>query len=217
MKCRISGVLFVLFMLLCFNTMAGDSIYSINSLSNTLYLGIDNELHIPDSLVYDSSFFFTTDNGIVFRDSTIVNIIPRRLPDAFLNIYKKMDYDTVEIAKFRFFVKYVPKPCIIINSKCIRDIDGLDRYEFINNPKLEIFISDDIVGAQDWIRIKRFSLGYVYGSVYKSYETEGNILSEEMKNVLLRINPGEEISIKVSIESLGNMTKYLPVFKFIVY
>ena len=212
-------VIFIIAFFLSFQIFCNenDTIYTLNSKSNTLYLGIDNYIHVPEVYLNDSAYDIRINNGKIFKDSSLINVIPRRLPDAFLNIYKYADQDTILIKSIRYFIKYVPKPCILINNQCLNDISIIDRNEFINNPVLGIYISDDIIGSQDWYKIKRFSFGYVFGSVYKSFESSTNLLTDEMIEALHHLKPGQEVHIKISIVSQGFLVSYLPVYTIKIY
>ena len=194
-----------------------DEFYSLNSKSNTIYLGIDNAIYIPEKYRNKPEYVFATDNGFLSIDTGIINIIPRRLPDLHIYVYRLNGTDSVLVLKERYFTNYIPRPCVTLANKCITNYEKIDRKFFIENPKLGIFVSDDISGANNWIKINRLTLGFVFSSVYKSYETNGDTLSEEMKKVLMYVKPGQQIDIKVSIETLGEMMMYLPVYKLVIY
>lgn len=194
-----------------------DVFCSVNSKSNTLYLGIDNIVHIPERFQKKDQYIITTDNGILSYDSAGLIIIPRRLPDLHIDVIKLNGPDSVLIKRERFFTNYVPKPCVTLAARCINEYEKIDRNFLISNPKLGIFISNDINGAENWVKINRITMGFLFSSVYKSYETEGDELSEEMKKILSYLRPGQEIDIMVSVVSIDNMTRYLPVYKLTIY
>ena len=47
--------------------------------------------------------------------------------------------------------------------------------------------------------------------------TNGNSFTDEMREVLKRIRPGEELSVKVTVVSEGQVIRDVPVYKFLVY
>lgn len=209
-------VLIFLFSVLAYSE-ENDSIFTINSKSNTIYLGIDNYIYIPDNVIADSTYIVNTDNGIIYKDSLHYNLIPSRLPVAHISIYKLNIKDTILIRNEKFIVRYTPKPCIYIGNKCLNNISGIDKYFLIDNPELKIFVSNDIIGAENWLKIKRFSLGFVYGSVYKSYESENNQMTKEMISTIKNFKPGQKITIKVTLESNSNLTVFLPIYSLTIY
>jgi hypothetical protein len=153
---------------------------------------------------------------LIDKDSIFLNIIPIKRPETYLYIYEKSDTDTILTVKTKFFVKYVPKPCILINNKCLDDIKYIDRNEFLKNPEFGVFISDDIIGAQKWLKIKRFTLGYSSNGIFKSFEAEGNILTIEMKELIQQVKPGQEIKIQFVMESMDILIRNIPVYSLII-
>lgn len=207
----------VLFSCISLTASTEDSLFAINSKSDKLYLGIDNQIYLSKKYQEDTSYFFTTNNGILFKDEGQLTIIPRKKPDAYIYVYKALGNDTIEIFKKRFFVSYVPKPCVILNDKIIKSDIVLLKDSLVKNPDLSIHFSDDIVGGDSWINIKRISIGIANGGIYKSFEAEGNILSDEMLEFIKTIKPRQKIYLKVSIESSSKVIKNLPVYSLYIF
>ena len=93
----------------------------------------------------------------------------------------------------------------------------IPRNFLLENDTLGIFITDDVIGSEKWVKINRFTFGYVYSSVYISYNNMGNKISDETKDAIKKLRPGQEISINVSIESEGRVIRHIPVITTIIF
>lgn len=203
----------IIFLLLKANVYSNfEEIHSETSISNTLYLGIDNIITISPSILTDTSFIIVTDNGRLIIDSNKITIIPRKLPVARIQIYKKTETDTTLFSSKRFQVKYVPQPRLMIGNEKIKNNSTVKKETILNTSGLQIFLSEDIVGSNDWFSINRFSIGYGSGAVYKSIDAYNHLFTEEMKEFVKNLHPGQQINIKVKIESKGNMIKNMPIY-----
>ncbi len=211
--------LIILLVYLCRISVAGeaDSLFAINSKNDILYLGIDNPLYLECRLKYDTSYVFTTNNGEILTDNDQLIILPIKKPDAYVYIYRIIENDTIIVDQKRFFISYVPKPCVIIANQCIINNTVVEKKLILSNPFLKIHISDDIKDSDSWIKIKRFSMGYKSGSIYRSFENTGNQLSDEMILVLEKIKSGQKVDFKITIESQGNLIRYLPIYSITVF
>lgn len=198
-----------------FELQAESEFKVLNSRKGYLYLGIDNLISIPEKYKNINNIEVTTNNGDIFQDSSNYVIIPDRLPKA--TIYIKEPGMTDEYLDMQtFVVQYVPQPCITLGGECVDEMRVIDRHYLLSHDTLGVFISDDVIGSENWVTIRRFTVGYVTGSVFRSFNNEGNRFSAETKEMIKRIRPGQEISIRVTVVSEGDVIRHIPVIKSII-
>jgi hypothetical protein len=197
----------------------GDSILTaVNSRSNILYAGIDNEISVDYSgLGIYAEYLLTVNNGVVLPDSTCYISIPDRNGKARFLVFGINGNDSTLIGYRYFQVENVPEPLLYIDSLLVKRNDMVSKQHFLNSDSLGIFISDDIIGAEDWYKTIRFTLGYVYGGYYVEYTNNTNLISHEAKQIIYTIAPSMEIVIKPIIEGEGSLIKELPIFRLKLY
>jgi hypothetical protein len=191
---------------------------AVDSRNNILYAGIDNRI-IADYSGFEVNYEYIlkVNNGIVFPDSIYQIIIPDRPGNARFLLYGARDNDTVLFGYRYFEVRNVPDPLLAVDTLRLKEEDVISKNHFLNCDSLYIFISDDIIGAEKWFRIIRFTLGYVYGGYYVEHTNNTSILSRETKEIILTIGPTKEIIIKPVVEGEGKLIKELPIYRLILY
>jgi hypothetical protein len=191
---------------------------AVNSRNNILYAGIDNEICVDYSgLGDDIEYVLTVNNGIVFPESPDYIAIPDRSGKARFLVFGIKGTDTTLIGYRYFQVENIPEPLLVIDSLMVKENDMVSKQHFLNSDSLGIFISDDIVGAEDWFKIIKFTLGYVYGGYYVEHTNNTNKISRETKQIIYTIGPSKEIIIKPTVEGEGNLIKDLPIFRLTLY
>ncbi len=196
-----------------------DSILTaVNSRNNILYAGIDNEIYMDYSgLGDDIEYVLTVNNGIVFPESSNYVAIPDRSGKARFLVFGIKGNDTTLIGYRYFQVENIPEPLLVIDSLLVKENDMVSKQHFLNSDSLGIFISDDIIGAEDWFKIIKFTLGYVYGGYYLEHTNNTNKISRETKQIIYTIGPSKEIIIKPTVEGEGKLIIELPIFRLTLY
>ena len=82
---------------------------------------------------------------------------------------------------------------------------------------LSIFFTDDLPGSNAWIQITEFTLGYNYGGFHVSFLNPSNHILFETKEIINRLGPEHEISIRVKVKSIGKIIKELPIYRLTIY
>ena len=197
----------------------GDSILTaVNSRSNILYAGMDNEIYVDYSgLGIYTEYLLAVNNGVVFPDSTCYISIPDRAGKARFLVFGINGTDSTLIGYRYFQVENIPEPMLYIDSLLVKRDDMVSKQHILNSDSLGIFISDDIIGAESWYKTIRFTLGYVYGGYYVEYTNNTNMISREAKQIIYTIGPSMEIIIKPIVEGEGRLIKELPIFRLTLY
>jgi hypothetical protein len=68
-----------------------------------------------------------------------------------------------------------------------------------------------------WLRITEFTLGYNYGGFHVSYLNPSNFISLETKEIINRLGPEHEISIRVKVEAEEKLMIELPIYRITLY
>ena len=196
-----------------------DSVFlAIDSRNNILYTGIDNFIK-TDFSEFDENYEYIlkVNNGLVFPDSNSYIAIPDRPGNARFLVFGLQDNDTVLIGYKYFEVKNVPEPLLAIDTLRLKEEDVINKNHFLNSDSLNIYISDDIIGSENWFKIVKFTLGYVYGGYYVEHTNNTNILSQETKQIIFTIGPTKEIIIKPVVKATGSLIRELPIYRLTLY
>jgi hypothetical protein len=201
------------------NHLGDNSIITLSSAKGVLYSGIDNFIKVNPDLISDyDTIYIESNNGKVASDSNdLVLIIPNRPGKVRLTLSGIKFNDTTEIGYKYFTVYGIPQPMLTINNIPVNTPCTIPRKAMIECDSLGIFFSNDIAGSENWLKISKFVLGYNYGGFYISHINQGNILSNETKNILNTIGPDREISIRLTTISEGMVFKELPIYRITVY
>ncbi len=196
-----------------------DSVFiAVDSRNNILYTGIDNYIENDFSKFEDGyEYIIKVNNGIVFPDSNNYVAIPDRPGNARFLVYGLQNGDTTLIGYKYFRVKNVPEPRLAVDTLRLKEEDTINKSHFLNSDSLNIFISEDIIGSENWFRIIKFTLGYVYGGYYVEHTNNTNVISQETKQIIFTIGPTKEIIIKPVVKATGKLTKELPIYRLTLY
>lgn len=210
---------------LSYTTLFGQSRYgaalpdslliAVNTYSNALYVGIDNPILINQP--YSDAFFIESTNGMVYQDSIYHVVMPSRAGLTRLILYEIKGVDTIRHGYKFFPVRNIPEPRLMLDNIVVNDLQDLSKKLLLNTNRLGIFVSEDIIGSENWFTVKKFSIGYIYGGMYVSYINESDIISEKTKREILRLSPGKQLIIKVTSEGEGALIKDLPIYNYIIY
>ena len=191
---------------------------AVDSRNDILYAGIDNRIKADYSgFEADYEYILKVNNGIVFHDSIYYISIPDRPGNARFLVFGIRNNDTVLYGYRYFEVRNVPDPLLALDTIRLKEEDVISKSHFLNCDSIYIFISDDIIGAEKWFRIIRFTLGYLYGGYYVEYTNNTNLLSRKTKEIILTIGPTKEIIIKPVVEGEGKLIKELPIYRLTLY
>lgn len=222
------AVLYIIFTLSIYHQSAGQYRYGENlgdsvlfaarSVKNQLYVGIDNPLVLNiGAEKLPENYSLSSSNGIVFFDSTEFVTIPSRSGISRIIVSEIKNNDTILVG-YRFFkVINVPDPMLRIDTLIFSEEDNVYRHFLLNADSLGIFFTNDIPGSENWFRIIRYTIGYIYGGLYRSYEFKGNKISNKVKEIINTLGPGKEIIIKPYVEGEGNLNKELPIYRLKIY
>ncbi len=190
------------------------------SKSNILYIGMDNELILYEDDKKTSDYKILTDNGNAYNDSLHYLVFPDKPGKAnyfFYTLSPQNQYDTNYIAEAKLKAIKLPNPEITINGKNVGKMDKLQKSFLLEADSIGIYITDDIIGINDWFDIMSFTFGYIYGRHYISYKNEGKYFSEKSKHAIRNLLPGREISIRITIKNNSNITIIPPIFRAKIY
>lgn len=190
---------------------------SISSLSNTLYVGIDNDLVVvyPDEKSKTYNYIITTNNGSLYKTEEGYLTIPKNAGRAFFSIYLiNEDRDTLLIGKKQFVVRNLPMASIKVGNVVIREGAELNKALFMNGDSIKMFFTDDLPESAEWYVVKSFTVGYPYGKQFISAENNGPIIGGDIKNLINKVIDDRDISIRVNIVAPSGILRFLPITKF---
>jgi hypothetical protein len=197
------------------------NIKSISSVGNNLYNGIDNfiQLVFPDRQSSTYKYYLSTNNGDLYEyDETSFLTVPKNLGRSYISINVITDdNDTLLIGKKQFPVINLPRPILKIGNTVINDQANIDKQTFFNGDTLKIFFTEDLPESENWYKIGWFSIGYSYGTMYISEDNNGNVFTQESKNLLDKVKPSWEVNIKVNSISPSGLLRNLPLVKFKIH
>lgn len=200
------------------NALEDGTLYNSTSVSGDLYSGIDNYLIVDVNLSNSAEdLFITSTNGFVVRDSVGFLAIPEKPGKVRYTLYKTEAKDTLILGYNFFNVKRVPDPRIKIDDALIPVQGQVKKAFLVSSNSLSVHISDDIPGSEDWVQVVDFTLGYNYGGFHVSYLNASDKMLPGTRDILNKLGPDREISIKVTTESDGKVLKSLPIYRLMIY
>jgi hypothetical protein len=200
-----------------YDTIGKDTLRAVNSYGNFLYVGIDNEILVNPSKFSYKAYFIKTTNGEVFSDEGSYIIIPSHEEPAILTIYGLPENDTVFLFSKIMEVKTLSLPYIICGGYRLSNLKYIRKQFFSSNDSFEIHLSTDFVDDSKWYSIKDITMGYTYGTIYKTLSCCGNKLSKQLKHEINMLLPGKEITLIFRVVSEGDVIKTLPAIKLVIY
>lgn len=192
-------------------------IYSSTSISNTLYVGIDNNLVLnyqPKKI--NDSIVLISNNGRLFYDDTYT-IVPHRAGSLRIEIHSVSGENIDTIGFCNFIVKPLPYPKVAFDTMVIEEHMSINHKSFINADSIYITITDDIPDSRNWVKIEEFSIGYSYGGYFIEESSGNNAITEAMKNLVATQGPGRIFSIKVITQSATSLLLTHPMYRVMFY
>lgn len=191
----------------------------LSSRGGNLYSGIDNYILVSSEIINNlDSLYIESTNGKIFADSgQIYLLIPDRPGKVRLTLYSIADQDTSVIGYKHFLVKRVPDPQLVVGNTLVEVKDTLMKKTLLNCDSLSVYISYDIIGSEQWLKISEFLIGYNYGGFHVSHLNRSSILNDKTRQLITYMAPDREISIKLTVESEGKVFSRLPIYKITLY
>jgi hypothetical protein len=200
-----------------FDSTGKDTIRVVNSYSNSLYAGIDNEVEICKKVVPFKNIIVECSRGIAMEDSPYYLIIPAKSGYTTITVYQCDKGDTVLYFQKQMKVKSVPPPYITFEKSKLLDYKYLDKRNLLKSRSFEVHLSDDFIDDSQWYTIKEISMGYAIGKLFISKSCEGPKLSNEIVNLIQNLPPGTEVAFTFSIAGDGDFFKRLAPVRIKVY
>jgi hypothetical protein len=184
-----------------------------------IYNGIDNLLVIDSSLFRGAdTLIVLSNNGTILSDTCNRYLcIPKKLGTMWISVYALTDNDTSLLGYKYFLVLNIPEPLLTINGRPLTTPAEISKNELLNCDSLGVYFSDDIAGSDHWMTITEFSIGYSYGGFYVSHFNLSNKFTQETKEIIYRLGPDREISIRPIVKAEGNIMKPLPIYRIRIY
>ncbi|MFO7656135.1 MAG: GldM family protein [Bacteroidales bacterium] len=190
----------------------------LNSRSGTLYAGIDNPISLnlckPENI---NEYILFSNNGTAFIDSLWFTVIPARTGLSRIVLMKIEDNDTIIIGQRFYSVKSIPEPKLQIDTIRFESLSFFSRSALLAADSISIFISSDIINSDNWFKVNRFTIGYIYGGLYKQHLNQGNRISLETKMMINNLSPGKEVIFNIFAEGEGKLIVELPVYRLKLY
>ncbi len=191
---------------------------AVNSKGGFLYVGMDNLIKInysnPDEA---GEYFITANNGKVFRDSLDFISIPVRTGKARVLLYRTEGYDSVLVGYKFFTVKNIPEPMLTFDDVKVKERDIISKRHLLDTKRLNIFISNDIIGSERWFRVIKYTFGYEYGGYYVEHTNESGEISIKTKQIINTLGPSREIIFKPVVAGEGQLILELPIYRLTLY
>jgi len=201
---------------IAFDSIGKDTIKVLNSYSNSLYAGIDNEVVINKKYVPFKNIIVECAMGMVMEDDSNYIIIPAKAGQTLISVYQYDSGDTVLCIKKYMNVKRVPAPYITLDRIKLTDYDYISRELLLNLKYFEVHLSEDLVD-DNWYTIKSLVFGYPVGQHYISKSCDGTILCNEILEDIKKIPAGTEVTLIFTISSSGDIFKRLSPIKIKIY
>jgi hypothetical protein len=195
------------------------SIISLTSKKGYLYNGIDNLLMV-DPLLYigADTLLIAVNNGLIVNDSSSRYLcIPSQIGTMWITLSSVKGSDTTLLGYKYFPVINIPEPLLTLDGRPIETPAYVSKNELLDCDSLGVHFSDDIAGSELWMVVTEFSLGYSYGGFYVSHANPSGQFTSETREIINRLGPDREISIRATVKSTGTILKQLPIYRIRIY
>ena len=191
-----------------------DTVVSLTSTENIIVRGIDNKMFVRTNL-FEGNVNIQVDKKYVLSKEENCFLLRSPALDSKENIsllIGKFRNDTVYYKTFRN--ESLPAPSIYIGHVNLSAIKKLTLNDIQMADSVFILFKNTLVGSSEWLKIKRFTVGYKYGTYYISHDNFGNRITLKTKSVLMGLKPGQEVSINILAEGSGSVKKEVPLLYF---
>jgi hypothetical protein len=191
-----------------------DTVISLTSSDNNIVHGIDNKVVVRNNL-FKGEVNIRFDNKYILSKQD--NYFLLRAPDLDSKenislLVGKFKNDTIFYRTFRN--EMLPIPSIYFGNVNLSATKKIMHKDIQLADSVYILFRHSLSGSSDWLKIKRFTIGYNYGSYYITYDNIGNRIAQKIKAALLGLKPGQEISISILAEGISSMQKEIPLLYF---
>jgi hypothetical protein len=193
-----------------------DTVVSLTSFDNSIINGIENKVFIRTNLFpekvnveLDNKYFLSKESYYYSLRSPSIDS-----KEAMTIIIHNFNKDTLFFKTFR--IKSLPLPSIFMGHVNLSERKGIRLNDLQMSDSVFIFFSNTLTGSSQWLKIKRMTIGYTYGSYYITHDNIGNKLALKTKRILLGMNPGQQISMSILAESDGSIMKEIPLLYFTI-
>jgi len=193
-----------------------NGINSLISKKGFLYQGIDNALAIP-GMQMPGNISIHTNNGEAYLMDNKLYLMPEKKGFADVQVSWTKNIDTLCVLKKRFYVLAFPLPTLMVDNIKLQDGCDINRKIFMTSDSIHVFYSDDLLMEHERATISHYVLGYDYGSNFMKFEFEGKMITDGFREVVSRIPPGKEVSLRVYLHYQNGITASVKTFKTILY
>ena len=191
-----------------------DTVVSLTSTENNIIRGIDNKIFVRSNLfpgnvkIYiDKKYIISKEENCFFLHSPALD--SKENISVLIGSFKN---DTVFYKTFKN--ESLPAPSIYIGHVNLSITKILTLNDLQISDSVFILFKNTLVGSSEWVKIKRFTIGYKYGTYYITHDNIGNILTQKTKSVLMGMKPGQEVSINILAEGTGSVKREVPLLYF---
>lgn len=187
------------------------------SLQNVVFKGIDNPFILNtskfpdgvDSISTNGQCLLESEGGILFHGQG------DKGPDVlYVNIWPGND---APLIRKEFIIRTIPEACIYFGHSGISQTHVLLKKDIISADSVYVLYGHEISESGSWMKVEHFSIGYSYGNYYITKENRGNKVENSIRNLLLGMRPGQEITMRLLLQGNGSMEKEVTDLRFKVY
>ncbi len=191
-----------------------DTVISLTSANNTIVHGIDNKVVIRNGLFkgnvniqVDKKFILSREGNTFFLRAPDIN--SRENISLLIGDFKN---DTIFYRTLRN--EMLPAPSVYFGHVNLTDTKRIMLNDLQMADSVYLLFRHSLSGSSEWLKVKRFTIGYSYGSYYITHDNIGSIISQKIKTIMQGLKPGQELSISILAEGNGMLKKEVPLLYF---
>lgn len=194
-----------------------DTLVAPLSLQNVVFKGIDNPFVLNtskfpngvDSITMNGHCFMEPGGGLIFHGEG------EKGPDVlYVNIWPGNGASTI---RKEFIITTIPEACIYFGHSGISQTHVMLKKDIISADSVYVLYGHEISESGTWMKVEHFSIGYSYGNYYITKENRGNKVENSIRNLLLGMRPGQEITMRLLLQGSGSMEKEVTDLRFRIY
>ena len=191
-----------------------DTVVSLTSNDNCLVSGIENRIFVNQKL-FQKAVNVSSDPKYILTVEGETIIMKAPSPDTresnFI-LVTNIQGDTLLFRTFR--TENLPAPQVYFGHVNLSESRKLWAIDIRQEDSIYIFFRPGLTGSMDWLKVKRFTFGYNYGSYHLSYDNIGPYITSKTREKMLGLKPGQEVSLSILAEGSGSMKKEVPLVYF---
>jgi hypothetical protein len=191
-----------------------DTVVSLTSCNNSIIQGIDNKIFVNTAFFAGKSNIHIDKEYILSREGNYF-LLHSTSVDSKKNIELLILNQNDDTLYYKIFnTEGLPAVSIYAGHVNLSTAKNIRLEDLQMADSIFLLFSHTFAGSYNWLKIKRFTIGYRYGSYYITQDNNGNTFTQKTRKFLFGLKHGQEVSLNITAEGIGSLKKDIPILYF---